>query len=487
MPNRFYINTLWFKALENVSLFADAVQRTKDRGFNTVSIDLPWGRIETAPETFDFAWIDERVEKVISARLNIQFRLNTGYSKPGWLDDKLGPDIYMIAPEGDSWQRDHFQQLSYARLDTVETQTAFYYACAAHYSDLNRLGRVMDYSAATDCCMESEYKFLDVSAVSQADFLDWLKAEYSSPAELSEQWGVTISSWDETNLIDAHRADRIRYRTARLRRFFELGAEAVHSADAQAKFGVQLGSIWDGMSARRGSYNVSEILEGVDWLHVADTPYYDHHYSMDACKGMAPDCLISNEGTLFHYEGYEKGRKEPDSRPLPTKNQADELHVKYFKESFERGANGYFLCNWQHPFIDNELDGWTYFERNAALIDEIPQCPAATKAIFISSWDLYSTEGVDSSKLLADLYNELSENRTQAVHVVNEGVFLNRPERWASYPGGVFFSKHSKHVSDEFAECISKASVPLYAESEDVGSLTPFGKSPKPLDIELLR
>ena len=463
MTNRFYINTLWFNALEDINLFGDAVQRTRDRGFNTVSIDLPWGRIETAPAKFDFTWIDERVEKVIGAGLNIQFRLNTGYSKPDWIDDKLGSDIYMIAPKGDSWERKNFRQLSYARLDTVEAQTAFYHACAAHYSELNRQGRVMDYSAATDCCMESEYKFLDVSAASRADFLDWLKSEYSSPAEVSEQWGVSISSWDEPTLLNAHSADRIRYRTDRLRRLFALGAEAVHSADGQAKFGVQFGCIWDGMSARRGSYNASEILDGVDWLHVADTPYYDHYYSMDACKGMAPDCLISNEGTSFHYEGSKKGRKEPDNRPVPTKAEADELHVKYCSESFERGADGYFLCNWQHRFVDDKLDGWTFFKRNADSIDKNPECSAATKALFVSSWDLYFTDGIDSSKLLADLYIELSENRTKPVHIVNEGVFLNHPERWANYPDGVFFSKHSKHVSDEFAECIIKADVPLYA------------------------
>ncbi|MFC1734844.1 beta-galactosidase [Candidatus Hydrogenedentota bacterium] len=481
---QYYINTLWLQALKDTELLTQAIQRTKERGFNTVSLDLPWGKVETKPGVYDFCWFDERVKPVIDAGLNVQLRMNTGYSKPEWLEEKLGKDIYMFGPDGDIWDREAFKQLTYARDDIVKLQTDFYGACAAHYSDLTAQGRIMDFSAATDNCMESEYKFLDISPMAEADFVKWMKAKYESVEALSAKWGRKVSSWDGISLSTAHTADVVLYRTWTLKKFFKQAEQAVHSADKNAQFGVQFGSIWDAMGARRCAYNVSEMLDGVDWLHVADTPYYDHYFSMDCCHGMGQGIKVSNEGTMFSAQGWERGRgQEAHMDRLPTIAEADESQVRHAWESVERHITGYFLCNWQQEFLDDDLAGWTFFEKNAENVYKPVPERKVTKALFVSSWDQYLADGVNTSHVIGALYNKLSDGRTKPIDIVNEGVFMDHHERWAKYVDGVYFSKYSKHLTDAFVEQLSLVKVPLYAETPEVGTLDPYGVSRPDLEL----
>ena len=160
---------------------------------------------------------------------------------------------------------------------------------------------------------------------------------------------------------------------------------------------------------------------------------------------------------------------------LPTREQASDLQVKHAVDSFRRGVHGFFLCNWQQEFVDDDLAGWDFFERNAAASHEPAPERKVTRALFVSSWDQYFAGKFDSSSKLKELYERLTEGRTRPVDIVNEGVFLSNPQRLDKYTEGVWFSQYSKHLSDAFGELLGSFKVPFYSESGGVGSLDPYG------------
>ena len=63
------------------------VDYAKKKGFNTISLAIPWGAVEAQPNKFSFEWLDDRVDYIVAQGLNVVLRV-TYNLYPHWIGKK---------------------------------------------------------------------------------------------------------------------------------------------------------------------------------------------------------------------------------------------------------------------------------------------------------------------------------------------------------------------------------------------------------------
>jgi len=167
--------------------WAEDVRLMREAGVTIVTVGVfSWARLQLAPDTWDFAWLDEVMDLLHANGIAVDLATATA-SPPPWLTT-LHPEILPVTADGvtlSPGSRQHWRPASpvfrrYA-LALVEAMAARYgeHPALAAWHVSNELGchNVHDYS--------------DDAAHA---FRDWLRERYGTVAELNRAWGTAFWS-----------------------------------------------------------------------------------------------------------------------------------------------------------------------------------------------------------------------------------------------------------------------------------------------------
>ncbi len=416
---RYYISTVysWWPTYSDMSLFDKFIEESKQKGMNSISIDVPWS-IENDLGGFDFAATDQRVDFAVSRGLSVFLRLNctTMGGRPKWLSD----DMLQATPDGKVFKRDTdgamIPSLSHP---SVRAHIAgFARAASLHYGarypwTVSGEYPVVAISPALDLYMESEYypdADLDYSKAAEASFASWVKRQYKSLDALNARWGKNCKSWSQATLKDAHPTARYMFFESELSRACREFAGAVHTASA-IRVGIHSGCAFD--SPRRRTMNVSAMLSGVDWLFISDAPTVNHAFAVDYARTSAPMLKVASG--------------------IDSPSHAEGTNGRYFNQgvrAFEHGACAVVLANWD---LSNMRDNarWPFLHFVGKLTRSYPTATRPESAMYVSTWDLITRPNAIDEYI--PTYQALSGEGKHAVDVLSDAAIVSDPARLARY------------------------------------------------------
>ncbi|HEV7380159.1 MAG TPA: putative Ig domain-containing protein, partial [Dyadobacter sp.] len=173
----------------------------------------------------------------------------------------------------------------------------------------------------------------DYSESMTKGFQAWLKPNYKKIERLNYLWGTYYKSFEEvpmpSNRWDPNQTFRQRfgkdlyiYRHNVLKQFVNQMIATVKNVDPKIKFLADYGSVFDGVSAIRGTMGYKSLSEKADGIKVNDDLLnHDHRWSVDILKSDRPAHFITaNE--LFVNAGVDNA-----------------THLRQINENFAHGAN----------------------------------------------------------------------------------------------------------------------------------------------------
>lgn len=419
VSRRYYVSTVfsWWPSFRDMSLFQKFVDESKQKGMNSVCIDIPW-TIQKNNGDCDFTDYDARIDYIISHSMSVFIRVNTtnlGGQTPAWLTDEM----LQQTPDGNIYKRDTDGGTlpSLAHPVVRERIVGFFRAVARHYQTRYPVGfsgerPIVAFSPAFDLYMQSEYSpdaDVDYSPAAQRDFLTWAKLYYKTIAAFNDRCGTTFASFDNLQLKDVHNTAKELYFEFTLQRILDAIGDTVHRY-SDIPVGLQTGCIWD--NAHRRTMHATQLLNKLDWLFIADAPDSDHGFSTDYARCSAKNRDVAN--------GIEAGQ------PTATNGRFFNQGVR----AFEHGASAVFVDNWDLSSLRNN-DKWTFLHFIGNLTRFPLAHPKPDRAIYVSTWDLINNAAPIDDYISA--YKGLSDDGKKAVDVLSDDVISLNPSILSQY------------------------------------------------------
>ncbi|MHC4593574.1 MAG: beta-galactosidase [Planctomycetota bacterium] len=495
------------------------VELAKKKGFNTISLAIPWSAIERSPNEFTFEWLDNRIDYIVEQGLSVVLRV-TYTLYPHW----IRKDHFMKKEDGSifkgPWKNG---MLSISDIQVRTWMERLLVRVVKRYQNRYDSKPIVYYSVPFAPMGETEYwidYYLDYSPQSRADFQEWLQIKYVTINELNRIWDTSYSTFSKVSIPKSNEhgsstwTDWINFRTFALKRLFDQLAEAVHNIDKNAKIGVQFGSIWDGISGARGTYDAAKLIENVDWVIVDDAPSYNHKFSMDLLRTIARGKRIGNEigeplsqllrkdlgpvdtvlthgletyaygGDMLHFANWDRTFKYPAKVPF----RAAHFFKKLKDLGYQEG-----LIHIDQPLWASALSRLALEAKEPVSIIEQPQV-----ALYISTIAQYLhshsdlpgfykgiIRGVDTYRMIKETYRMITNIEAQPIAIVTDSMIVDNPTCLNRYTQGIYLPAFNKIISDKVYAVFQKVNVPLYSENRKVGTRNEYGKVRAPTIFRL--
>ncbi|WP_229213875.1 putative Ig domain-containing protein [Dyadobacter psychrotolerans] len=325
----------------------ELIKMAKQAGLNSVYLTIPWDKIyiNSPTETPSWARFDEQIKMATSLGMKVALRIH------------LGRHTTRVKNFWDTSQNqvNHAgQPLLAGYLDTfygfdnqtlVNLGAAFVKEATTRYKYLQTEKNLLFISVTNTSTQEGEYSHTiiengkdeisvyDFSASMTKGFQLWLKPHYTKIERLNFLWGTHFKSFDEVLLPNSRwdftqsfkqrfGKDLYIYRHTVFKQYLNQMIATVKSVDPSIKFVADYGSVYDGVSAIRGTSGYKSLGEKADGIKVNDDLLaHDHRWAVDVIKSDAPaNFIFSNEVFLL---------AEAD----------DATHLKQINENFAHGTN----------------------------------------------------------------------------------------------------------------------------------------------------
>ncbi|MCE7042986.1 putative Ig domain-containing protein [Dyadobacter sp. CY312] len=325
----------------------DIIRQAKQNGLNAVYLTLPWDKIylNSPTETPSWARFDEQINLATSLGMKVALRVHlarhTTRIKNFWeISDSQISNFDLPLSGG---YRDTF--FGFDNQPITNKAIAFVKEAATRYKHLQTEKKLLFVTVTNTPTQEGEYPggiiindkeeitVYDYSSSMRKGFKEWLKPNYKKIERLNFLWGTHYKSFDEVplpgNRWEPFQSFRQRagkdmyiYRHNVMKQFVNQMIGTIKSVDPGIKFVADYGSVFDGMSAIRGTLGYKSLSEKADGIKVNDDLLtHDHRWSVDILKSDAPAHFITaNE--LFVNASVDNA-----------------THLKQLNENFAHGAN----------------------------------------------------------------------------------------------------------------------------------------------------
>lgn len=453
----------WGEQLKTVEQARAFVAAVKQRQIDGGGLAVPWNFIEKSPGNYDFSWLDERLDLFVEAGLYFHLRMDCSrFYQPAWLDGHMmqTDDGRTLVIDGNMGP---YKCLSFADPEVVRAVAEVTAAVAKHvwerYDNPVRHPLMHIYPMFT-ANAETEYPFegaTDYSPTAQAAFRLWLAEAFGDIARLNAKWGTQFTDWNQITLQQAPAWDLQRFRTETLGRMIDAYASAVRKA-CPAPVGAQFGSVWDGLSLRRGTLDVTRLGRSLDWVAFDDALDYDFAFSNDYIRGLLPGKLIAGES------GGPWALETTDARM-----------VEYAVTSYDHGMKAIYIANLGPDSLADPR--WTFWPKVRSESAKPPARPEARKAIVVSLATLYNMPRNASAKdLVYDLYLKLSQDHRIPVDFINDTLIASHPGRMARYSDGLFVPDSMSAMTDGLLKALAASPVPVTMDRSKAGTLDEYGR-----------
>lgn len=224
-------------------------------------------------------------------------------------------------------------------------------------------------------------------------FRSWLQDKYGTIEVLNSKWSRNYTGFNDTSIYPKIPQSTFKsafegndgkdwwsYRTKVLRDATEIFMQTVRNQTTQIRVISDYGSVYDGLSLRRGTYNFKDINTNTDGVKINDAPYYDHRFATDLVRSNMPNKFIANEVE------YSIGQNDNC--------------FQQFRECYDNGANWVNIFQFQ-KLVDNNKGGDLTTIANTYLGTQVPTINATQSTSFKLSSMLLS-EGCEFSNKLGN-------------------------------------------------------------------------------------
>lgn len=324
----------------------DLIKMARQNGMNAVYLTIPWDKvyINSPTETPNWARFDEQVNLVTSLGMKVALRIHLGrYNtriKGFWepSDSQFSnTNVTASGGYGDTY-------FGFDNQPIINRAAAFVKEATERYKYLQTDKNLLFISVTNTPTQEGEYPvtlivdgkeqsaIYDYSPLMVKGFQAWLKTNYKKIERLNFLWGTNYKTFDEApapatswdvfqSFKQRYGKDWYIYRHIIFKKYVDQMISAVKSVDPTIKFVADHGSVFDGLSALRGTLAYKNLNENADGIKVNDGLVYDHRWSVDILKSDTPAHFITaNE--LF-----------------PDASMDNATHLKQLRENFENGAS----------------------------------------------------------------------------------------------------------------------------------------------------
>ncbi len=472
-------NPVWkdVEQLRRVSLLL------KDMGFNMISVDIPWGEVETEPGVYDFSSMDLRLQEVLRHGFYLQLKVgflggDGGWRLPPWIAEN--ERLYKRSPSG---ERDATSTLTYASDELNRHLAEFCRTVADHYRDYP----VVNYSLLSSRSGEVEYNhahYQDYSEPAQEQFRRWLKERYEAVESVNELWGAKFASFDEVMLpvpqdpvpdgefdFAASIVDFYKYREFSLQRYFDTLVRGFRVGDPEAEVALTIGHVLSADCARRNSLSAYRWVRNADWLWIDPAPrdFYPIRIAIGRAARLIGKKLAVEIDGLYAYKRDSVGVFETFPRQTLL--------------SFEGGARIMTTANWQFAAYGPTTEP-PEFERFAeahrgmaayASPGTVHERATATDAVYISKWTMFTTHGNRRVwEKIEQYYQHLYGASQRLVDIITDDVFTDNGSVLRRYER--IHIPHAPVVQSRARETLERSGVELIAP-EPWGLFDEYGRT----------
>lgn len=289
-PGYLLLNAWTFQVDDNNQReFKRCVDAASDQGFNALRLSVTWSNLEKSPGRYDFEPFDRYVDYALSKGMKIALSMHFGHMP--W--DKLPREWLALDSNGQPYQ------ISFSSPGAMAKMQQVLGAFAEHYARKCSKDILFVQTTFTKCA-ETEFDFQsdsDRSPQAIEGFRKYLALKYGPIQDLNRVWKTNYLTFEQVG-IPANYSDTaglawFLFRTQTLKKTIDELAATVHQAGLA--YGVQFGSVWDGVAPKRGTILFPSLCEKPDWVTVDDAPTYDHCFSSDLLRGSLSGKRLANE------------------------------------------------------------------------------------------------------------------------------------------------------------------------------------------------
>lgn len=362
-PRYLLLNGWTFQVDEiNLQEYQRCVDAAAKHGFNATRLSITWSNLEKSPGVYDFKPFDQYVDYALSRGMKIALSLHFGHM--AW--DKLPGDWLARNSAGQP------HQLSFSSIGANAKMQEVLKALTRHYA-AKCPKQILFVQTTFTMCAETEFEFQfdassDSSLASIEGFHQYLAKGYGTIQELNRIWKTSFTTFDQLTIPpDYHDTAGLAwylFRTKTIKKTLDDLAAICHQSGLA--YGVQFGSVWDGMAPKRGTILFPYLCEKADWVTIDDAPKYDHCFSTDLVRGSLKGKRIANE-----IDG-------------PT-SADDTTYIGLGSESFDHGFNLISVANWSSGTLQQRTELWKPLAKR--LKDPVHRTPA-TELMKVSALEL---------------------------------------------------------------------------------------------------
>jgi hypothetical protein len=283
------------------------VEQAAAAGCNAVMIVIGWDQVYTnVNSTANWAGFDAQIKRCQELGLKICIRVNLSRYLTNlggfWTNSESAID-----GSGNKLTENGLS-FSLGANRVVEKANGFVREVAERYNYVQQAGNLLTISATTTPTQEAGYHYqnqgtsgeiystvFDYSSSYQEGFRLWLQAKYKDIRRLNEAWSNTYDSFDDiyppfnpNDLIAsfAFRAgiDWYLFRHQMLKKFLDNISQTIKNVNPTYKVLNDYGSVYDGLSTRRGTLAFRDLGTNADAVKVNDAPEFPHRFATDLMR-----------------------------------------------------------------------------------------------------------------------------------------------------------------------------------------------------------
>lgn len=380
--------TIFHMAVGEASVLANVRNARTNYNASAISLRINWRDYEpNSRGTYTWNIVNAAVRNVLNENLNLYVRIAMGSGKPNWSEPGGGTfqtSDYMADQSGSTDIGADFaitvrRTISFSNVSARNVLLTSYRAAVnrilAEAGSLGRLNNVILFVPTINGFEEMEYPWpkvdqgTDYSISAITGFRTYLSTKYGTIGNLNSRWGSGFGGFNSiqpsaynwhldpsnsainNNITNYNlfvgRRDWYEYRQQALKSFIDAFAAETHGAGS--RFGLQIGTIHDEFMEDRGFYDITPLVENVDWVIVAPIVEQEGTHEIQA------DYLRS----VCNYWSFRRGRvvrfAEESNWPAYggyTNTTLTSGWTRQIEDFRNRGSSAHFLFGWEEFISD---------------------------------------------------------------------------------------------------------------------------------------
>ncbi len=398
------------------SRWYEYLDESKKIGYNTISLDIPWGEVEREPGVFDFKRFDDAIAYATNRGYFLQLKpwwVRCSY--PIWVSPALEQQCHPA--DGETWA----PQLAFADPDLTARIARYCAEIAKRYRGYPNIV----YTPVCGPSAEMEYshgQFCDYGPAATARFAQWLMTKYDTIAQLNQAWGTDHAVFADARApylghsakralpdLDPAFLDFMAFREDMLKELMTQIHTAMKAADPDCRLGIQVGRTHDGpMVAKRATPGIHYWAQPYEWI-IADPQ---------------PQQRTDSAGYIIDF--IRAGNKTPGVEQTTYESYADDP-AAFWEFTWQTWQHGGPLMLIANCAPHSDANGIHISRRCAEQIRKVSQFDPPKTALFVSKWELYAWQAGERWLDCRKAYNRLTHNGEQVIDVINGDMLDNVP------------------------------------------------------------